>query len=49
MSLSPEAKRVMRRPRRWRPVDVQDVVIALVCTHVLVLFLGYAWGHWGRS
>lgn len=47
--MSPEAKRLLRRPFRWRAVDVIDLVTALACTHLFMLILGYIWGHWGRS
>lgn len=43
--MSPDAKRVLRKPHRWTTVDRTDFLMALVCTHVAALLIGYFWGH----
>lgn len=44
--MSPDAKRLIREPlRRLDPVDKTDLIVFLVCTHLVMLLAGYLWGH----
>lgn len=43
--MSPHAKRLLRKPMRWEMVDRTDLAAVLVVTHLLMIFIGYGWGH----